>query len=81
MFFVTKIRNAVKIANEEIGFQTIPKMSFTLSINFKARIERDIVFFGFFTNEISDSKSFGWKIILLDNEFNIGNPDFNEMQK
>lgn len=78
--FITKIRNAVGIANEEIGFQTIPKMSLRYLSNFKAELNETLRSLDFsqmryqILNHLDENNS------VRVNEFNIDSSDFNEIK-
>ena len=78
--FVTKIRNAVEIANEEIGFQTIPKMSLRYLSNFKAELNETLRSLDFSQMRYQILKHLDGNNSVRVNEFNLGSPDFNKIK-
>ena len=78
--FITKIRNAVEIANEEIGFQTVSKMSLRYLSNFKAELNETLCSLDFSQMRYQILNHLDGNNFVRVNEFNIDSSDFNEIK-
>jgi hypothetical protein len=78
--FVTKIRTAVGIANEEIGFQTIPKMSLRYLSGFKAELNETLSSLDFSKMKYQILNHLDKNNFNRVNEFNLDSSDFNEIK-